>query len=225
MIDAPTSQKTGHRRRGAESRPDVAMAESVAANDAIETLRGSVFVGDAVAAEIVKAPKRRVRPKTRLGRAFLANGPVIVIQAQSMISIVELEIARLLDQKQNLRLNHPAGNAEFDSTIANLNALKRGLVSLQKAATDFSAGTAVEGKLAGVLKEIAAPFREFWKKDGAKRVGETAKMGLTCGGYLLATHLGMTVPTATVITGAIFAHKEISEVLRAGLGKMFGGPS
>jgi hypothetical protein len=98
-------------------------------------------------------------------------------------------------------------------------------VSLQKAATDFSAGTVVEGKLAGFLKEIAAPFRQFWKKDGAKRVSETKKLGLTCSGYLLATHLGMPVSAATVITGAIFAHKEISDVLKAGLGKLFGGSS
>src|ERR1700735_1139822 len=55
-------------------------------------LADAVSFGDALDAVVIKAPKRVVRPKTKLGRAFLAQGAAIVLQTQSMISVVDGEI-------------------------------------------------------------------------------------------------------------------------------------
>jgi hypothetical protein len=169
--------------------------------------------------------KRVVRPKTDLGRAFLANNPVIVIHVQSMVSIVDLEIARLQERKRNARLNDPDSNAEFDATITLLQTLKKSLANLQRAAVEFPIGKVGEGKLSKILGEIGVPFREFWKKDGAKHMDNAATMGLICGGFTLACHLGMSVNAASAIAAAVYAHKPISVVLRAlkGLPNFFGG--
>ena len=139
-----------------------------------------------------------------------------------MISIIDAEIDRLHNLQRNLRLNDPESDAEFAAAIVNLRALKKGLVNVQKAAVEFPAGKVAEGKLAKVLKEIAAPFREFWKKDGAKRINNTSRMGIGCCGYALACHFGMPVPAASLLASAVYS-KAISNVLKAGFGNLFAG--
>lgn len=147
---------------------------------ATKSAHGVVLIGDVLTAEIVKAPpKRVVRPKTKLGRAVLANGPVIAIHVQSMVSIVDLEITRL--QQTKPRFNDLDSNAEFDAKVTFLRTLKKALANLQKAALDFPSAKVAEGTLAKVLKELGAPFQEFWKKDGAKYISNTATIGLITG--------------------------------------------
>ena len=115
-------------------------------------------------------------------------------------------------------MNDPTGRAEFETTIATLVTLRKGLTNLQKAAVDFPVGEVGEDNLAKVLKEIGAPFREFWKKNGAKHIDNAVTMGLVCGGFTLASLVGIPVPFAAVFSGAVFAHKPISEVLKASKG-------
>jgi hypothetical protein len=179
------------------------------------TLADAVSFGDALDAVIIKAPKRIVRPKTKLGRAFLAQGAAIVLQTQSMISVVDVEIARLQEQRRGLNdLDHIE---KLDASITNLDALKKGLVNLQSAAVDFPREKVAEGTLAKVAKGFKEQFGKFWKKDGAEVVGGTTKVILCCSGYVLAHLLGVPVPVASVIA-CIPAHKEISELLKASRG-------
>jgi hypothetical protein len=162
--------------------------------------------------------KRVIRAKSDLGRAFLDNGPVIVIQAQSIISMIDIEIARVQGQKQNARRNDPDSNAQFDAPITFLDALKTELAKLQKAAVDFPEGKVVESKLDKVVKGFGEQFGRFWGKDGAKLIGETATLGLICGGFILLSLVGMPVPFAATFAGAVCAHKPISKVLKASKG-------
>ena len=135
-----------------------------------------------------------------------------------MVSIVDLENVRLQEAKRNARFNDPDSNGEFDATITFLQTLKKALENLQKAAFDFPGGKVAEGKLAKVLKELGSPFREFWKKDGAKNISKAATIGLIGGGYTLLSSLGIPGPYAAVFAGAVCAHKEISTVLKASKG-------
>jgi len=159
--------------------------------------------------------KRVVRPKTKLGRAFLTEGAAIVLQTQSMISIVDGEIVRLHEQKRGL--NDPDHIDKLDAPIANLDALKKGLINLQSAAVDFPREKVDERTLGKVIKGFKEQFDKFWKKDGAELISDTAKVTLCCSGFVLAYLVGMPVSVAAVI-GCIPAHKEISEVLKASKG-------
>jgi hypothetical protein len=142
----------------------------------------------------------------------------LFIHVQSMVSIVDLEIARLRESKRNAWLNDPDSNAEFDATITFLRTLKKELANLQKAAFDFPGGKVAEGKLAKVLEGLGAAFQEFWKRDGVKYISKAATIGLIGGGYTLLSSLGVPVPLAAVFAGAVCADKPISRVLKASKG-------
>jgi hypothetical protein len=102
--------------------------------------------------------------------------------------------------------------------VTSLQIIKKSLTNLQRAALDFADGKIDENRLTKFVKEVGKPFGDFWKREGVKVISQTVTMGLICSGVTLGCALGVPVTIATGVAGAVFAHKELAEVLKAAKG-------
>jgi hypothetical protein len=162
-------------------------------------------------------PKRRgvvIHARTKIGRTFLAKSGVIALNTESTIILIDDEIKRL----QARRLNDPDSIAERDATVKSLQTIKKSLAKLQRAALDFPDGKIIENKLTAIVKEGGKSLDDFLKMEGVKVINQTVTIGLICGGTALGCAVGMPVIVAVGVAGAVCAHKELAEVLKAAKG-------
>jgi hypothetical protein len=113
------------------------------------------------------APKRGAgaRPKTKVGRAVLANSDSIVLSAQAAISVIEITIENLRAQRDN------DPEAPSNMAITRLEPVIEELRNIQTLVEGFREDKVPETKLPGAFDQFRQAFAAFWEKDGDKLIG------------------------------------------------------
>jgi hypothetical protein len=170
---------------------------------------------DSVPSPRAKTARKRgagARPKTKVGRAVLANSDSIVLTAQAAISVIEITIENLRAQRDN----HP--EAPSNMAITRLEPVIDELRNIQKVVEGFREDKVPETKLPGAFDKFRLAFAAFWEKDGDKLIGQSASLGLICAATVLLHHAGMPNVGAGLIASAVCAGGPVAKVLRAAKG-------
>ena len=171
--------------------------------------------GGSVALPKAKTARKRgggARPKTKVGRAVLANSVSIVLSAQAAISLIEITIESLKAE----RINDP--DAPSNTAIISLETIIGELRNIQTSLESFREEKVPETKLPGAFENFRGAFSAFWEKDGEKFIGKSASIGLIAAGTALLQLAGMPSMGAGLVASAVCAGDPVAKVLRAAKG-------
>jgi len=157
---------------------------------------------------------KRPKPKSEVGKVFLANAATLALQAHLLIALIDEELRQLGDQRPN-------SQEEIDkkaASIAALEKVKANTIALRDSAVAFPNGEVSEEQVVKKVNAFFKPFRDMWSEKGKELAESSCRTGLFLGAMAIAPYCGVPITAGALILGAITAGKPLAEVLKASKG-------
>ena len=140
--------------------------------------------------------------------------PAIILNSTALIALLDSEISRLKNERRN--------DPEHEETIARLIAIRDECIAFREAVEIFAENKTNEEVVVQKANAFWKPFQDFWANDCSGIISGSAQLGIIAGGAELIKLAGAPPIVATLVAGAVVAHKPIVEVFKSVKGMLKG---
>lgn len=151
------------------------------------------------------------KPRSKIGRALLANKHEIALSATALLILINEKIASLRAQRPNSN----EAKSQLEEEIAQYEGLREQLDALTNAAASFAAGEVKEGTAVKSATGFADGVQSWWTKSHPKICERAFDMALFVSAVGVCSLAGAGGLVSVIVSGALVGGKPVIDAIKS----------